>query len=239
VEQQDLTQQIAGIAALDEPVRRELYEYVAGQGHPVGRDEAAAALGIGRSLAAFHLDRLVDEQLLEAEYRRLTDRRGPGAGRPAKLYRRSDRQVEISLPPRTYELAARLFASTLESLGDGPALTHLDDAARRFGADVAAQTQAAAGPRASSEARRQQIEEALTAAGYEPCVEDDGTIRLRNCPFHNLAESHRQLVCGMNLSLIGGLVDGLGLEETEAILDPRPGMCCVALRPAEKQTGSQ
>ena len=68
-------------------------------------------LGIARPLAAFHLDKLVEQGLLEASYRRLTKRRGPGAGRPAKLYCRSGLQVNLSLPPREYELAARLFAS--------------------------------------------------------------------------------------------------------------------------------
>ncbi|MDQ3641298.1 MAG: helix-turn-helix domain-containing protein, partial [Actinomycetota bacterium] len=79
---------LAALAALGDPLRRRLYRFVGGQDHPVGRDEAAAGVGISRSTAAFHLDRLVDDGLLDAEFRRLTGRRGPGAGRPAKLYRR-------------------------------------------------------------------------------------------------------------------------------------------------------
>src|SRR5918911_20308 len=54
-----------------------------------------------RDLAAFHLDKLVEAGLLEASFRRLGERRGPGAGRPAKLYRRGAGEVAASLPPRT------------------------------------------------------------------------------------------------------------------------------------------
>src|SRR5437667_457658 len=109
----DLQYCIAAIASLDEPVRRELYLYVAGRGGEVGRDEAARALRISRALAAFHLDKLVALGLLDAAYRRLSGRQGPGAGRPAKLYRRSTRQLEITLPQRRYDLAGRLLARAL------------------------------------------------------------------------------------------------------------------------------
>src|SRR3989442_11102264 len=83
----ELERQIAAIASLDEPVRRGLYLYVLARGREVGRDEAARAVRISRALAAFHLDKLAELGLLETSYRRLTRRRGPGAGRPAKLYR--------------------------------------------------------------------------------------------------------------------------------------------------------
>src|SRR2546425_12818334 len=109
----DLQYRIAAIASLDEPVRRELYLYVAGRGSEVGRDEAARALRISRALAAFHLDKLVQQGLLDASYRRLTARRGPGAGRPAKLYHRSARQLDVTLPERRYELAGRVLARAL------------------------------------------------------------------------------------------------------------------------------
>ena len=89
--------QVAGIAALDEPVRRDLYLHVAAQAEPVSRDAAATAVGISRSLAAYHLDKLAAAGLLDVEYRRPPGRSGPGAGRPAKLYRRTGRQLDVSL----------------------------------------------------------------------------------------------------------------------------------------------
>src|SRR5512141_2158384 len=100
MEPRAVERQLAGLAVLSEPARRALYVYVADRQADVGRDEAARAVGVSRSLAGFHLDRLVEEGLLEASFRRLSGRTGPGAGRPAKVYRRSRRQLEVSLPPR-------------------------------------------------------------------------------------------------------------------------------------------
>ena len=66
----------------------------------MGREQAAAGVGVARHVAKFHLDRLVADGLLAFEYRRPGGRGGPGAGRPAKLYRPTDSGVDVSLPER-------------------------------------------------------------------------------------------------------------------------------------------
>ena len=104
----DVDAQITAVAALNEPLRRALYRLAVSRSAPVGRDQAAQELGISRELAAFHLDKLVELGLLEVEFRRLSGREGPGAGRPAKLYRPSGRQLALSFPNRRYDLAAML-----------------------------------------------------------------------------------------------------------------------------------
>ena len=241
----EFAQRIAQLAALDEPVRRDLYLYVASRAEEVGRDEAARAVGVSRTLAGFHLDRLAEDGLLVTSFRRLSGRTGPGAGRPAKLYRRADREVAVSVPPRSYELAARILATALESSADARTESALRSVARgigrRIGAEEAARatsrTTSRAGSRTAKRGRARPAPNAetvstmatLAAHGYEP-VEADGAIRLRNCPFHALVAEHRELVCGMNLALIEGVVTALGLEGVEPILDPQPGMCCVALK---------
>src|SRR5439155_10241616 len=106
---------LASLGALDEPNRRRLYELVVATGE-LGRERAADELGISRELAAFHLDRLVDAGLLEASYRRLSGRAGPGAGRPAKLYRRAAAELSVTLPPRRYESIASVFAAGLDGI---------------------------------------------------------------------------------------------------------------------------
>src|SRR2546423_4203980 len=115
-------QDLEAIGLLQDPARRALYEYVVAQGREVSRGEAAEAVGLQRTLAAFHLDRLAGAGLLEISYRRVTDRSGPGAGRPAKLYRRSGTEHGVSVPPRDYARAAQLFAETIERSGAEPAL---------------------------------------------------------------------------------------------------------------------
>jgi predicted ArsR family transcriptional regulator len=208
---------IEAIVVLQDPVRRRLYEYVVAQGHEVSRSEAAEGAGIGRTLAAFHLDKLVDAGLLATESRRLTGRSGPGAGRPAKLYRRSGAEHHVSVPARDYRTAADLLAE----VADGARLdVELRAAAAREGRAV----RAVAGPIEDLVA----VRAVLSARGYEPRTDADGAVlRLVNCPFHVLSERHPALICGMNLALLEGLI-----EDTEGLrvhMDPQPGMCCVAV----------
>ena len=218
---------VARIGSLSDPARRGLYDYVAAQGEPVARDEAAAAVGISRSLAAYHLDRLVDDGLLETSFARRTGRSGPGAGRPAKLYHRSPRELQISLPPRDYELAARLMANTIEAERTGRARASLQESARALGRDLASEVKRRRSHGKGS--KPQAVVEILADRGYEPFHDEQGAIRLRNCPFDRLADAHRDLICGMNLSLLEEVVaGGTGLR---AVLDPQPGMCCVAMLP--------
>jgi predicted ArsR family transcriptional regulator len=219
------------LQGLTDPVRRALYRHVVAQGAPVARDAAARAVGISRSLAAYHLDRLVDDGLLECRYERLTGRRGPGAGRPSKLYLRSAARIHVSVPPRDYELAARLLAQAVEADAGGPVAAAR--AARALGREIA--LEALHGKSApSSSVAEDRLVQVLEARGYEP-YDDAGTVRLRNCPFDALASEHRDLVCGMNLALIEGAAEALG-NAVHPRLDPRSGECCVAF---ERSRGSE
>lgn len=217
----DPTDPISTVAVLDEPTRRRLYEYVVRARGPVGRDEASQAMEIGRPTAAFHLDRLVEEGLLEVVHERLTGRSGPGAGRPSKLYLRAARDVEVSLPKRRYELAGELLAAAIEDADT--AGTPIREAVARRALEV--------GRRMGELSEDADPLPVLEAQGFEPRTED-GVVRLGNCPFHNLAKEHTGLVCGMNLRLLEGLLAGLESASYTATLAPSPDNCCVVLEPA-------
>ena len=225
-----MTDPIDALAALAEPTRRRLYELVAERGEPVGRDDAVEALGISRELAAFHLDRLVDVGLLETEYRRRSGRTGPGAGRPAKFYRRAEGDLAVSLPPRRYERAAALMATALDRLGDTSGIVALAAVARERGMAVALDARRRAGRAGAGLRSVRGLVDVLRGAGYEPQVEADGEVCLRNCPYDALVSEHRDLTCGMNLAWAEGVVEGLGVSEVNAVLDPEPGRCCVVFR---------
>lgn len=224
-----LPERVAAVAALDEPTRRRLYEHVLGQTGPVSRDEVAAALRLPRTTAAFHLERLVREGLLDVVHERRAGRGGPGAGRPAKLYRRSARQVTVSLPERRYDLVARLLAAALSETEKGttPPRTALHRRAHRLGAELAA----AADVAGDHGHRRTALLRVLREYGYEPRAEG-GEIVLANCPYHALAEEHPELVCRMNLHLLDGLLSALGGCGLCARLRPAADHCCVRLEPA-------
>ena len=210
---------LAAVAALDEPTRRRLYEYVVRRPEPVSRDDVATALSVPRGTVAFHLDRLVDLGLLAVGYERRTGRSGPGAGRPAKVYRRADRQVSVSLPERQYELAGQLLAAAVEEADETGCSPReiLSRRAREQGAELAAGATEIIGT--------------LEEHGFEPRAEG-GEVLLGNCPFHRLARTHPRLVCEMNLGLVEGMLAGAGEHGRRARLDPKPGFCCVRVVPA-------
>ena len=227
----DVDQQLTGLAGLGDPIRRALYRHVAERGVPVSRDEAAHAVGISRPLAAYHLDKLVDDGLLEPRYHRRSSRRGPGAGRPAKHYVRADRQLELSLPPRDYAALAELLAHAVEADPSGAAKAALDHAAAALGAGLGTEAASWTAPDGDPDQVLAAIRQALAARGYEPYDDPDGTIRLRNCPFDRIAAQHRQLVCGANHAMLQALTDQVdgGPATVRAVLDPQPGRCCVTL----------
>jgi predicted ArsR family transcriptional regulator len=192
-----------------------LFEYVSHSDAPVSRDEAAQALGLTRTTAAFHLDRLADKGLLTVRFKRLTGRTGPGSGRPSKLYSRAAGEVAVTVPERRYDFAAELLVTAIEEstrTGDPVAKTLLrtaGDMGRAMGS--AADT----------------LEKVLEDHGYEPRMDRDGVMVLANCPFHRLAREHTDTVCHLNLELLRGIAEGSNDRRYTLVLDPGIGRCCV------------
>jgi predicted ArsR family transcriptional regulator len=210
----------SAIGALADPVRRRLYDCVAASDEGVGREEAARAVGVAAHVARFHLDKMVDEGLLVADRRRLSGRSGPGAGRPAKVYRRCEAEVAVSLPEREYDLVGQVLAAAVErSLGGDRLEAALSEEARAAGRRDGTAYDGKGGELERSAG-------ALASRGFEPQRSGDGLV-LRNCPFDALAREHTALVCGVNHDYVGGVLDGLGCHRTTARLDPAPDRCCV------------
>lgn len=214
---------VARVGSLADPVRRALYRFVAEQPGAVSRDQAASGVDVPRHTAKFHLERLVEEGLLVTEFRRLTGRTGPGAGRPAKLYRRSRRELTVSVPSRRYDLAGQVLADAVERNLAG---TPMPDALAAAADDAADAVTGAA-----AEGDQPPLLETLAPLGYEPRAEDDGVICLANCPFGRLAADHRDLVCGVNRSFLSAVARRFdsGVEP----VPPGPG-CCARIRPAPR-----
>jgi predicted ArsR family transcriptional regulator len=232
-------QQVGRLAALGEPVRRALYRYVAGQAAPVGREAAASAVGVPAHVAKFHLDKLEADGLLDSEYSRPPGRSGPGAGRPAKRYRRSTRELSVSLPERRYDLAGGVMAQAITAATESgrPVRDALHEAALAEGHQLGDVINARVGRRSGSAALGRAINSVLADYGYEPRSEG-GVVTLANCPFHALARQHTDLVCGMNLDLLSGVVETCERGGLQARLDPAPGRCCVTLSSHESAGSS-
>jgi predicted ArsR family transcriptional regulator len=229
VNRKDFDAEVVSVAVLGDPIRRALYEFVVHESLPVSRDQAAEKVEVARHTAKFHLDRLENEGLLEVEYKRPSGRRGPGAGRPTKFYRRSSREITVTLPERHYDFAARVLACAITSSSqDGTSVSAaLHESASSMGRTLATQVKTRIGSRPSQPKVTQAISEILSECGYEPRSDAKG-MTLANCPFHSLALEYTALVCGINRDFIQGLVKELPTQ-LEAILDPKLGRCCVRL----------
>jgi predicted ArsR family transcriptional regulator len=222
----------AAIAALDDPLRHRIHEFVRSSGRAVNRLEVAAHAGISSKLAGFHLDLLEARGLLVSHYTRPPGRSGRGAGRSAKYYEPSNVEISVSVPERRYDLAGRLLVRAIDTQSRGESTA---DAARRVaketGREIGADVRRELGlRRVGAERALSAASEALRRHGFEPYRSRPGEISLRNCPFHTLARQSPDLVCSMNREFIEGLVRGLGNSSVQAVLQPHDEDCCVKLR---------
>ncbi|MDF9748839.1 transcriptional regulator [Arthrobacter sp. ES3-54] len=245
---------LAAVASLGDENRRILFDYVASATDAVGRDDAAQALGLARSTASFHLDRLVKDGLLAVEFRKLGGREGPGSGRPAKLYRAAVEEVAASVPDRHYDLAAELLVSAIEAATSdgGSPREALLRAARARGQSAVESAAPATGPAGAIGAGDAEtaggpdgdgpLADFLTGQGYCPADDGAGGLVLMNCPFHRLAAGHADVVCAMNGAFLGGASAALGIDPgriealaIEALREQgsaQPGQCCARILPA-------
>jgi predicted ArsR family transcriptional regulator len=221
-------------AVLEDPQRRRIYLIVRSQHRAMTRDEVAEKAGVSRNLAAFHLDRLLEAGLLHAHFARPPGVGGPGAGRPAKRYALTDAEVALMIPHRNYDLAGRLLAEAVDQAEPGEDVRkRLAALARAEGRTIGeAQRRSHKGRPLSGRGSVDAVVDLAEGLGYEPVPDDGGdAIVLANCPFHALVATAPSLVCGLNLNLLAGAVEGLGASGVEPVLDPADGRCCVVLHP--------
>ncbi|WP_138414015.1 helix-turn-helix transcriptional regulator [Sinomonas gamaensis] len=217
------SRRLAAVSSLGEETRRALFDYIRSAGRPVGRDEAAQAVGLTRGAAAAQLDRLADEGVLAVTFAK-AGAGGPGTGRPSKFYSPSRTEFVASVPERNYELVGELMASAAErSMTEGtPIEESLEAAGRREGQKLGRE--------------HASIHAVLDVAGYHPVAAPEG-FELGNCPFHQLAQGHRGVVCSLSAALLEGALDGCGdaAHRVEPIdPDVGPGECCARIVRAER-----
>jgi len=211
---------VAALAGASDPVREALLRFGLLANRSFSRDEAADAVGLPRTTAAFHLDKLTALGLLGVEYRRRTEKVGPGAGRPAKFYRVVVDEVSASIPERHYDLAGEILSAAVE-LSDASGMP-----IREAMTTVATSRGRSIGESAGS------LGAALEAGGYEP--ESEGAdLTLINCPFHHLAQKNRATICDLNHALLRGVIEGVGENPDRAEFAPSNSHCCVRISPNE------
>lgn len=219
---------LAVLSLLNDDIRWRLYHFARRDRHPITREEAARAVGISAKLAAFHLDKMVQGGLLQADFAT------PGGlrrrvGRAPKRYRLSAQEFSLSLPQRRYDLIGEILVDAL-GLGNGSTAQTVREIAFERGQCIGGGHREAR-RRGGSEPERVTDEACslLEGLGFEP-ADADSEVVLRNCPFQALAQRDPQLVCGINLAFIDGMLRGLGNRAVAAELTPDEGLCCVRVR---------
>lgn len=221
----DFARRLGAVSALVDPLRRRIYDAVVRSPEPLSREVVAAQVEVPRSTAAFHLDRLAAEGLLDIEFRRLSGRTGPGSGRPAKVYRRADGDVSVDVPRRHYELAGEIMAEAIGRAGGEGADVSVRDAMRDAAMHAGRRLAAASAD----------LDDALERAGLEPRADGDDTV-LGTCPFHRLARANPAVVCDLNRAMLRGMAEAVGDDPGRVRLDPGAGGCCIRIaRPADER----
>jgi len=230
------TAAIRAVAALEDDLRKAMYEFIRTARQPVTREQAAEAVGISRKLAAFHLDKLVAAGLLRSDFEPIGRRR---VGRAPKAYSPVDTDIRVSLPERQHDvLAAILVDGVLSESAGETAEQAVLRAAEHRGRSLAETERSQLRPgRLGAERALTLSADLLSRHGYQPDRVSTTRVCLRNCPFHPISRQSPQFVCGLNHAFLTGFLQGLDASTVEAVLEPRPGECCVELRQRDEPVG--
>ena len=212
---------VTSSAALGES-RARVLDLLRAADKPLGVQQVAAATSLHANTARFHLDNLVDTGLAE---RHVEDRTQPG--RPRMVYRAKAQEAG----QRSYQLLATMLTTLVA--GELPQPRQAAVAAgREWGRYLAERPTPF--ERVDAEEGIRRLSAVLADAGFAPGpVEDAGdpVIPLRHCPFREIAEQHRDVVCSLHLGLMQGVLAEVRAPVDARRLDPfvEPSLCLAHL----------
>jgi predicted ArsR family transcriptional regulator len=211
--------QIGDLAAsLGDPTRRGIYVSVREAPECVTASEIAALFAIHTNVARHHLDRLVDDGYLQVTHRRRSGKQGPGAGRPAKHYEVTSKEVSLQFPARRYDLLSELLVRVVERLSPTTAAAVAEEVGREYGRELAAEI--GLPEEAGFTEAVQAVARAMMGVGFEAEANtDDRQIISRFCPFGDTAANHPEVVCRLDQGIVRGLL-GATRQTTLAVLTP-------------------
>lgn len=208
----------------DQPRRQALLDTLRGSDAPLGVTELAERLGIHPNTVRFHLDSLVTQGLVD---RRLEEPTGPGRPRAVHTpHPGMDRGGR-----RQYHLLAKILLSQLSTGPDAGAAA--ETAGRNWGGYLVQHIPPSRQPGVAEATQR--LTEMMTDLGFAPEADGDAAdrIRLRQCPFLELAEEYSSTLCPLHLGLMQGALSEIRAPITAASLEPfaEPDACIVHLSP--------
>jgi predicted ArsR family transcriptional regulator len=187
--------------ALADDTRFRLYRYLRLVDRPVAVREMARRLSLHENTLRPHLRRLEEAGLVAHQVRK-----SASVGRPQTLYRAVQPSGDEG---RDFRLLAEMLAGLLHSRREIERATGL---AREWGGYLVAQGGPKPGVRLPARQNLARLQDAMARAGFEPRFRRAGTsveVSLRHCPFRELADDHRELVCSLHRGLVEGMLGGL------------------------------
>lgn len=202
------TLKIANVLA--DPTRYHIYEYITKKHKKVSVQEIAEAFNIHPNVARLHLTKLEDVNMIVSE----TQKTGKG-GRPSRLYRLSDKVIQLHFPFRDYQLLSKIAIQTMAKLGD-VGKQALYETGKNFGKELVAQRipHDQSVQELTFAEKAEIVKEAAEAAGLYPTFEyneKEGKIYLRvfNCPFKEIAFQEPEIICQMHYAFLQGMFEVL------------------------------
>jgi len=207
VDTQTFDHQVAVLAAsLGDTTRRGIYIAVREAAEPVTVTHIASVFDLHPNVARHHLDRLVADGWLQVTHRRRPDRRGPGAGRPAKHYEASAQEVSVQFPVRRYDLLAELLVRVVERIDPKAAPAVAEQIGREYGRELAAEI--GLPQDAGFDAAVQAVARAMLGVGFDTALAPGARTMLTSfCPFGTTAAHHPEIVCKLDQGIVRGLLE--------------------------------
>lgn len=207
-------------SALGDPTRRAIYIAVRESVDPMTTSKVAQLFDIHPNVARHHLDRLAKDGYLQVSHQRRSG--GPGAGRPAKTYESTDKEVSVHFAPRRFEMLTEMLFKVIAEL-DPPNVSEIAErVGRRYGEELASEIGAADDP--GYDEAVQAVASAMTGLGFSVDPDIDGQRLLTShCPFGETATSHPDVICSLDRGIVAGLFGALSVPCNPVVI-PHQGL---------------
>lgn len=207
-------------SALGDPTRRAIYIAVRESGDPMTSSDIAALFSIHANVARHHLDKLAADGYLRITHRRQNGRSGPGAGRPAKCYESTSKEIDLHFPSRRADVLIELLLRIVARSGVDDLVSVAEAVGREYGREIASEI-GTPDERGYDEAVKA-VAEAMTGVGFHMSPDLDRHRLLTSfCPFGDAATGHPDVVCSLDRGMVGGLFEQLS-QGCEPVLFPSP-----------------
>lgn len=202
-------------SSLGDPTRRAIYVAVREAPEPMTTSKIAEIFDIHPNVARHHLDRLADDGYLRVSQLRRAG--GPGAGRPAKAYEPTNKEVSVHFAPRRFEMLTEMLFEVIEELNPPDVGEVAEKVGRSYGKRLADEIGAPDEP--GYDEAVQAVASAMTGLGFSVDPDIEGQRLLTShCPFGETATSHPEVICSLDRGIVAGLFGALAVPCNPVVL---------------------